>query len=121
MTDVLCSGHVCLGLLPAGCVAHGSLEYLPCQPAAIIATIAKQVHSETDMTDHHEALAKETVQRFRDSLSHEAREYITAAQLEDLEQAIRELLSRERGHIADLMEALARTLRSGVDKPELEL
>jgi hypothetical protein len=73
------------------------------------------------MTDHHEALAKEVVEQFRDSLSHEAREYVSAAQLEDLQRSIRELLSRERGHIADLMEALARTLRSGVDKPELEL
>jgi hypothetical protein len=52
---------------------------------------------------------------------HEACENITAAQLEDLEHSIHELLSRERGHVADLVEALARTLRSGVDKPELEL
>ena len=73
------------------------------------------------MTDHHEALAKEVVEQFRNSLSHEAREYVSAAQLEDLQRSIRELLSRERGHIADLMEALARTLRSGLDKPELEL
>ena len=73
------------------------------------------------MTDHHEALAKQTVERFRNTLSHEAREYISTSQLEGLEQSIREVLSRERGHIADLMEALARTLRSGVDKPELEL
>jgi hypothetical protein len=73
------------------------------------------------MTDHHEALAREVVDQFRASLSHEAREYVTAAQLQDLQQSIRELLSRERGHIADLMEALARTLRSGVEKPELEL
>jgi hypothetical protein len=73
------------------------------------------------MTDHHEALARQTVEQFRQSLGIEAREYITPAQLADLEHAIHELLSRERAHIADLMEALARTLRSGVDKPELEL
>ncbi len=73
------------------------------------------------MTNHHEALAKQAVEQFRQSLSHEARECITAAQLEDLEQSIHTLLSHERGHIADLMEAVARTLRSGVDKLELEL
>ncbi|MCK5382459.1 MAG: hypothetical protein KAJ65_01765 [Gammaproteobacteria bacterium] len=73
------------------------------------------------MTNHHDVLAKQAVEQFRQALSHETREYITAAQLEDLEQSISELLSRERGHIADLVEALARTLRSGVDKPELEL
>jgi hypothetical protein len=73
------------------------------------------------MTNHHDALARQAVEQFRQSLSHEAREYITAAQFEDLEQLIHELLSRERGHIAELVEALARTLRSGVDKRELEL
>ena len=73
------------------------------------------------MTDHHEALAKQVVEQFRQSLSHEAREYITAAHFQDLEESIHELLSRERGHLADLMETFARTLRSGVDKPELEL
>ena len=73
------------------------------------------------MTDHHEALAKQVVEQFRQSLTHEAHEYITTAQFQDLEQSIRELLSRERGHIADLMETFARALRSGVDKPELEL
>ena len=73
------------------------------------------------MTNHHETLAKQAVEQFRQSLGDEAREHITAAQLEDLEQSIHLLLSRERDHIADLMEALARTLRSGVDKPELEL
>ncbi len=73
------------------------------------------------MTNHHDMLAKQVIEQFRQSLSHEARENITPAQFEDLEQSIHELLSRERGHIADLVEALARTLRSGVDKPELEL
>ncbi len=73
------------------------------------------------MTNHHNALAKQAVEQFRQSLSHEACEYITAAQFEDLELFISELLSRERAHIVDLVEALARTLRSGVDKPALEL
>ena len=73
------------------------------------------------MTDHHETLAKQAVEQFRQSLSHEAREYVTNAQFEDLEQLILELLASERGHIVDLVEALARTLRSGVEKPDLEL
>ncbi len=73
------------------------------------------------MTDHHETLARQAVGQFRQSISAEASANITDAQFVELEQTIRELLSRERGHIADLMEAVARTLRSGVDKPELEL
>jgi len=73
------------------------------------------------MGNHHEELARETVERFRDSLSDAAREHISAAQFEDLQQLIQQLLSRERGHIADLMAAFARTLRSGVEKPEIGL
>jgi hypothetical protein len=73
------------------------------------------------MTNHHEALAKQTVEQFRQSLSNEARAHVSAAQLADLEQSIHELLSRERGHVAELVEALARTLRSGVDTLEREL
>ena len=73
------------------------------------------------MTDHHEALARKLVEEFRNSLSDEARKNITSAQFADLEQSVHLLLSNERGHIADLMEAVVRTLRSGVDKPELEL
>lgn len=73
------------------------------------------------MTNHHDVLARQVADQFRQSLSEAACEHIGAAQFEELEQSIRELLSRERDHIADLVEALARTLRSGVDKPELEL
>lgn len=73
------------------------------------------------MTNHHEDLARQVVHNFRDSLSHEAREYITAAHLEDLVEAIHQLLSREHEHIADLLEAVVRTLRTGVDKPDLDL
>ena len=73
------------------------------------------------MSDHHQELARQTVERFRDSLSGEACEYITTAQFEDLQQMIHHLLSQERGHIADLMEAFARTLRSGVERPEIGL
>ena len=73
------------------------------------------------MSDHHQEQAREAVERFRDSLSEAAREHITAAQFEDLQQLIQQLLSRERSHIADLMAAFARTLRSGVDKPEIGL
>lgn len=73
------------------------------------------------MTNHHEALAKQLVEGFGQSLGDEARAHITAAQLEDLEQSIRQLLSHEHDHIADLLEAFARSLRSGADKPELEL
>ena len=73
------------------------------------------------MTDHHEELAREAVERFRDSLSDAAREHISAAQFEDLQQMIQHLLSQERGHIAELMAAFARTLRSGVEKPEIDL
>lgn len=73
------------------------------------------------MSNHHQELARQAVERFRESLGAEARQHISAAQFEDLQQLIQELLSRERSHIAELMEAFARTLRSGVDRPELEL
>ncbi len=73
------------------------------------------------MTDHHQELAREAVERFRESLSDAARANISAAEFEDLQQMIQHLLSQERGHIADLMAAFARTLRSGVDRPELDL
>jgi len=73
------------------------------------------------MTNHQEVLARQLVERFAQSLSDEARAHVSAAQLEDLGQSIHKLLSHERGHVADLMEAVARTLRSGVDKLELEL
>jgi len=73
------------------------------------------------MTDHHEELAREAVERFRDSLSDAAREHISAAQFEDLQQMIQHLLSQERSHIAELMAAFARTLRSGVEKPDIDL
>jgi hypothetical protein len=73
------------------------------------------------MTGHHEVLARKAVEQFRQSLGEEARTHITDAQFTELEQTICGLLSRERAHIAELMEAVARTLRSGVDKPELEL
>ena len=73
------------------------------------------------MSKHHEALAKQLVERFANSLGTGARAHITAAQLEDLEQSICKLLSHEHDHIADLLEAFVRTLRRGSDKPELEL
>ena len=73
------------------------------------------------MTNHHEALARQLVERFAQSLGDGARAQITAAQFEDLEQSIRKLLAHEHDHIADLLEAFARSLRSSADKPELEL
>ena len=73
------------------------------------------------MTDHHLQLARELVDDFRKSLSGEAREYITEAQFDDLVAAVHHLLAREHEHITDLLEALVRTLRGGVDKPEIGL
>ncbi|MGD2138538.1 MAG: hypothetical protein PVF08_09795 [Gammaproteobacteria bacterium] len=73
------------------------------------------------MNDHHQEQARQAVEHFRDSLGETVRNQITAAQFEDLQQLIQQLLSRERSHIADLMAAFARTLRSGVDKPEIGL
>ena len=73
------------------------------------------------MTNHHEVLAKQLVRQFAQNLSDTARAHITTAQLADLEQSIRQLLSHEHDHIADMLEAFVRTLRTGADKPELEL
>ena len=76
---------------------------------------------ESNVTDHHLRLAREVVDDFRKSLSAEAREYISDGQFEDLVEAIHRLLAHEHEHIAVLLEALVRTLRGAVDKPEIGL
>jgi hypothetical protein len=73
------------------------------------------------MTDHHLQLSRQVVDEFRNSLSGEAQEYITEAQFDDLVAAVHGLLVREHAHITDLLEALVRTLREGLDKPEIGL
>ncbi len=73
------------------------------------------------MSDHHQELAREAVERFRESLDDTAREHISDAHFEDLQQLIQQLLSRERSHTADLLAAFVRTLRSGVETPEIGL
>jgi hypothetical protein len=76
---------------------------------------------EPNVTDHHLRLARQVVDDFRNSLSAEAREYISEEQFEDLVAAVHRLLAHEHEHITDLLEALVRTLRGGVDKPEIDL
>jgi hypothetical protein len=73
------------------------------------------------MTTHHQALAQQVVEQFRQSLDETARAHITDAHFEDLEQAIQSLLAHEHEHVADLLEALAHSLRSGADRPQMEL
>jgi hypothetical protein len=73
------------------------------------------------MTDHHLRLARQVVDDFRNSLSGEAREYISEAQFDDLVAAVHGLLAHEHEHIIDLLDALVRTLRGGVEKPEIGL
>jgi hypothetical protein len=73
------------------------------------------------MTDHHLQLSRQVVDEFRNSLSGEAREYVTEAQFDALVAAVHSLLVREHLHITDLLEALVRTLREGVDKPDIGL
>jgi len=73
------------------------------------------------MTDHHLQLSRQVVDEFRNSLGGEALEYITEAQFDDLVAAVHRLLVREHEHITDLLDALVRTLRDGVDKPEIGL
>jgi len=73
------------------------------------------------VTDHHLRLARQVVDDFRNSLSAEAREYISEGQFEDLVAAVHRLLAHEHEHITDLLEALVRTLRGGVDKPDIGL
>jgi hypothetical protein len=73
------------------------------------------------MTDHHLRLARELVDDFRNSLSGEAREYISEEQFDHLVTAVHRLLVHEHEHLTELLEALVRTLRDGVEKPELGL
>jgi len=78
-------------------------------------------NGEPTVTDHHLRLARQVVDDFRNSLSAEAREYISEGQFEDLVAAVHRLLAHEHEHITDLLEALVRTLRGGVDKPDIGL
>ena len=73
------------------------------------------------MSDHNLRLARQIVDDFRNSLSAEVREFISEGQFEDLVAAIHRLLAHEHEHIATLLDALVRTLRWGVDKPEINL
>ena len=73
------------------------------------------------MTDHRLQLSRQVVDDFRNSLSGEAREYIPEAQFDELVAAIHGLLLREHEHITNLLDALVRTLRDGVAKPEIGL
>ncbi len=83
--------------------------------------LIKIIGLEQEMTNHHQEVARQIVEGFRNALGGEAREYVTESQFEDLEQNIHQALAHERKHIVDLMEAVVRSLRSGIDKPDLGL
>jgi len=73
------------------------------------------------MAKKHEFLARKVVKAFRDGLNKEARAAVGDMGFGELEAMIREALSEDRAHTAEMVEGLLKRLRSAVDKPEIEL
>ena len=73
------------------------------------------------MADRHQELAQKVVNTFKQSLSDQVREQITDAQFNELALMIREAISEELKEAAELMDAIAKKLRSQTDDQELGL
>jgi hypothetical protein len=73
------------------------------------------------MTKNLEVLARKVVDSFRDDLSAEARAAVGRAGFDELERMIREAISEDRAHTAEMVEGLLKRLRTAVDAPEIEL
>ena len=73
------------------------------------------------MADRHQELAQKVVNTFKQSLSDQVREQITDAQFNELALMIREAISEELKEAAELIDAIAKKLRSQTDDQELGL
>ena len=73
------------------------------------------------MSNRHQELAEKAVEVFKSKLSEQARQDISDAQFEELTNIIKEALSQELGTAVNLVEELAKNLRTEVERPELEL
>jgi len=70
---------------------------------------------------HNEQLAAKVVAIFRDNISAEARGHISDAEFHDLQQIVREALSEELLEAVEMIEQVARRLRSMTERVDLEL
>jgi hypothetical protein len=73
------------------------------------------------MADRHQELAQKVVNTFKQSLSDQARDQITDAQFNELVLMIREAISEELKDAAELIDGIAKRLRSQTDDQELGL
>jgi uncharacterized protein with von Willebrand factor type A (vWA) domain len=73
------------------------------------------------MADRHQELAQKVVNTFKQSLSDQARDQITDAQFNELVLMIREAISEELKDVAELIDGIAKRLRSQTDDQELGL
>jgi hypothetical protein len=74
---------------------------------------------EASMVDRHHELAEKVVEAFRSNLSETTCRQISDSEFSQLVDMIREAISKELEAAIDLIEEVARTLREGVDKPDI--
>ena len=73
------------------------------------------------MTDAIQSRADNVVRQFKDSLSSEVREGLSASDYDRLNAIVRGALSEQRNEAAEHIEKLARAMRAGVESPDLGL
>ncbi len=70
---------------------------------------------------NNEQLAAKVVAIFRDNISTEARAHISDAEFHELQQIVREALSKELLEAVEIIEQVARRLRSMTERIDLDL
>lgn len=73
------------------------------------------------MANHHEERAAKIIAAFKESISAEARSQITDAEYEQLSLMIQETIAEELSDAAEMIDQVAKRLRHGIDKLEIEL
>ena len=91
------------------------------QATTVIILFETSPGEHTTMSNRHQELAEKAVEVFKSKLSEQARQDISDAQFEELTNIIKEALSQELGTAVNLVEELAKNLRTEVERPELEL
>lgn len=73
------------------------------------------------MSERQEQIAQKVVELFKSALNEKAREHISDAEFKALYTMIREAMSAEAAHAAELVERTARQLRAESGREEMEL
>ncbi len=73
------------------------------------------------MNKHNEQLADKVVAAFKAVLSNESRAHLTEAEYKDLAQIVRVALSRELTEAADMVDQVAKRLRSMTEHQDIDL